>query len=106
VSKNEAVCHEVQTHFGSFLCASFMKVAMGAFSRFMRPIMKLFAVEFQSHFASSPHSRFTKKFLDAFSRFLRPKTKLFAVEFRCILEVLCLQSLQNKLWAHFLDLCV
>ena len=47
-----------------------------------------------------------KKFLGTFSRFLRPKTKVFAVKFRCILEALCLQVLQKKLWAQFLDLCV
>jgi len=47
-----------------------------------------------------------KKVLGALSRFLRPKTKLFAVKFRRILEVLCLQGLQIKLWAHFHDLSV
>jgi len=36
----------------------------------------------------------------------RPKMKLFAVQFRRILEVLCLQGLQKKFWAHFHDLCV
>ena len=46
------------------------------------------------------------KVLGAFSRFLRPKTKQFAVEFRRILEVLCLQGSQTKLWAHFRNLCV
>jgi len=34
---------------------------------------------------------------------VRPKTKLFAVKFRRILEVLCLQVLQKKFWAQFLD---
>ena len=37
---------------------------------------------------------------------MRPKTKLFAVKFRRILDVLCLQVLQKKFWAQFLDLCV
>jgi len=47
VSKKEAVCREVQTHFGSFRLASFIKKVLGAFSRFMRPKMKLLAVEFR-----------------------------------------------------------
>jgi len=46
------------------------------------------------------------KFLGAFSRFMRPKTKLFSVKYRRILEVLCLQGLRIKFWAHFHDLCV
>jgi len=32
VSKNEVVCCEVQTHFGSFRLSSFMKKVVGAFS--------------------------------------------------------------------------
>jgi len=71
VSKNEAVCCEVQTHFGGFRLSSLIKTVVGAFSRFMRP-----------------------------------KTKLFAMKFRRILEVLCLQDLQKKLWAQFHDLFV
>jgi len=50
VSKNGAVCREVELHFGSFLRASFMKKVTGAFSRFLRPIMKLFVVEFRGMF--------------------------------------------------------
>ena len=37
---------------------------------------------------------------------MRPKTKLFAVEFRRILEVLVLQGLWKKFWAHYHDLFV
>jgi len=48
-SKNEAVCREVQTHFGSSLPARFPEV-LGALSRFMRPKMKLFAVKFRGIF--------------------------------------------------------
>jgi len=48
-SKNEAVCREVQTHFGSSLPARFPEV-LGALSRFMRPKMKLFAVKFRRIF--------------------------------------------------------
>jgi len=42
----------------------------------------------------------------AIPRFVRLKTKLFAVKFRRILEDLCLQDLQKKLWAQFHGLCV
>ena len=45
--KNEAVCCEVQMHFGSFRLACFLKKVLGAFSRFLRPKMKLFAVKFR-----------------------------------------------------------
>ena len=46
-SKNEPVGHLVQTHFGSSLPASFAEEVLGAFSRFMCPKMKLFAVKFR-----------------------------------------------------------
>ena len=46
-SKNKAVCREVQTHFGSFLRASFIKTFLGAFSHFWHPQTKLFAVKFR-----------------------------------------------------------
>ena len=48
VSINEAVSCEVQTHFGSFRLSSFIKKLLGAFSQFIRPKMKLFAVNFRS----------------------------------------------------------
>jgi len=70
-SKNEAVCLEIQTHFGNSLRARFTEIVLGAFSRF-----------------------------------LHPKTKLFALRFRRILEILCVQDLQKKFWAHFHDLCI
>ena len=41
-SKNEAVCLGVQTHFGSSLPASFAEKVLGAYSRFLRPKIKLF----------------------------------------------------------------
>ena len=37
---------------------------------------------------------------------MRPKTKLLAVKFRRIFEVLCLQVLQKRFWAHYHDFCV
>jgi len=33
--KNEAVCHEIQTHFGSSLLASFKEKVLGAIPRFV-----------------------------------------------------------------------
>jgi len=47
MSKNEAVYCEVQTHFGSFRLSSFTKKVLGAFTRFMRPKTKQFAVKFR-----------------------------------------------------------
>jgi len=47
VSKNEAVCREVQTHSVRSLPASFKEKVVGAIPRFMRPKTKLFAVKFR-----------------------------------------------------------
>jgi len=47
VSKNEAVCCEVQTHFGSLRFSRFIKKVLGAFSWLMHPKTKLFAMEFK-----------------------------------------------------------
>jgi len=46
-SKNEAVCCEVQTHFGRFRFARFVKKVLGIFSRFVRTKMKLFPAKFR-----------------------------------------------------------
>jgi len=46
-SKREAVCCEVQTHFGSFRFARFMNKVLGAFLRFLRRKAKLFAAKFR-----------------------------------------------------------
>ena len=46
-SKNEAVCPEIQTHFGSSPLASFTEKVLGTISRFVRPKMKRFAVKFR-----------------------------------------------------------
>jgi len=45
-SKNEAVCREIQTHFGSSLPASFTEKVVGAIPRFVRPKTKLLVVNF------------------------------------------------------------
>jgi len=92
VSENEAVCNEVQTHFGSSLLASFAEKVLGAYSRFMRPKTKLFVVEFRRILEVFP-CKLHKKDMGAFSRFLRAKTELFAVKLRRILEVFALRGL-------------
>ena len=46
-SKNITVCREVQTHFGSSLPASLAEKVLGAYSRFLRPKTKRFAVKFR-----------------------------------------------------------
>jgi len=45
--KNEAVCREVQMHFGSSLPASFTEKVLGAIPQFVSPKMKRFAVKFR-----------------------------------------------------------
>jgi len=46
-SKNEAVCHGVQTHFGSSLPVSFLEKVLGAIPPFVHPKTKLFVVKFR-----------------------------------------------------------
>ena len=74
----------------------------------MRPKTKLFDVIItnQTHFRSFLPARHTEKVLGAISRFLRPKTKLFTVKYRRILDVVRLQNLQKKFWAHCHDFCI
>jgi len=45
--KNESVCREIQTHFGSSLLVSFAEKVLGAIPRFVCPKMKRFAVKFR-----------------------------------------------------------
>ena len=78
-------------------CMLYKKV-LGVFSRFMRPKMKLFAMEFR-HILEVLCLRVLQKVLGAIPRFMRPKIKLFALKFRRILEVLCLWVLQKVLGA-------
>ena len=61
--------------------------------------------QIQTHSGSSLPASSKEKVLGAIPRFMRPKMKLFAVKFWRILEVLCLQVLQKKLWVQFHDLC-
>jgi len=90
-SKSEAVCREIQTHFGSSLPASFTE-SSGRNSTICASKNETVCCEIQTHFGSSPPPRFAKKFLDKFSRFMCPKTKLFAVKFRPILQAFRLQD--------------
>ena len=104
-STNNAVCHEVQTDFGSFLRASFIQKLWAHFLNFC--VQKWSCLLLSS-------DAFWKVWLcqvfkESFRRNLTidaSKTKLFAVEFRRILEVLCLQGLQKRFWAQFYNLCV
>jgi len=59
-----------------------------------------------THFGSFLPASFTEKVVGAIPRFVRPKSKLFAVKLRRILEVLCLQDLQKRLWVQFHNLCL
>ena len=104
VSKNPAVCCDVQTHLWSFRLSSFTKKVLGAFSRSMRPKTKLFAVELRRIPEVLCLQVLQKKFWAYFPRFARPKTNLFAVKLRRILEVLC-QDLQKRLCVQFNDFC-
>jgi len=61
VSKNEAVACEVQTHFGGFHLARYIKKFLGALSRFLRPQTKLFFHEVQTDFGSFLRASFLKK---------------------------------------------
>jgi len=99
--KNEAVCHESQTHFKISLRASFTEKVVGAIPRFMRPKTKLFVVKIQTHFGSSLPARFTEKVVGAIPRFMRPKTKLCAVKFRHILELAPFTLHEKSCWCIF-----
>jgi len=44
---NEAVCHEVQAHFGSSFPASFTEKVLGAIQRFVCSKMKWLAMKFR-----------------------------------------------------------
>jgi len=89
VSKNEAVFCEVQTQLGSFRLARFAEKGPGAFSWFLRPKTKLFAVELRRIFdVFVLHALY--KCSGCIFTIYASKTNLFAVKFRRILEVLCL----------------
>ena len=105
VSKNEVVCSEVQTHFGSSLPTSFAEKVLGAYSRFLCPKMKLFAVKF-GHILKVLCLQGSQKNLWAHYHDL------------CVRKRSCLQWSSDAFWkfslyeeykkirAHFHDLCV
>ena len=92
-------------HFGSFRLVRYITKVLGTLSRFF--VRKQSCLPWSScgFWKFSPRKLYTKV-MGPFSRFLHSKMKLFAVEFRPILEVLCLQGLHKKFWAHFYDSCV
>jgi len=92
--------------FWKFSPFKLYKKVLSAFSRFMCPNTKLFAVEFRRILEVLCPQVLQKKILGAIPRFVRPRTKLLAVKFRRILEVLCPRVLQKKLWVQFHDLCI
>ena len=99
-SKNEAVCREVETHFGSSPLARFTEKVLGAISRFMCPKTKLFAAKLDALWKYSASKVYRISSGRMFT-VMHPKTKLFAVKLRRILEVLRLQGLQKKVLGAF-----
>ena len=83
-SKHQAVCCEVQMHFGSFHLARFTEKILVAFSQFMVSKMNRFAVNLRQNF-----------------EVLNPNCKTLNLELKslslCILHLLC---------DHFNQLCV
>jgi len=71
-SKNEAVCHEVQTQFGSTPFARFTEKVLGAISRFMRPKRSRLLWSWDAFWKFSL-CEVHEKVLSAISRFMRPK---------------------------------
>jgi len=67
-SKNEADCRVTQTHFGRSRLARFVKKGLGAFSRFLRPKTKLFAVKFRRILEVLCLASFIEKFWAQFHR--------------------------------------
>jgi len=106
VSKNEAVCCEVRTHFGSFRLSSFIKKSSGRIFPIDASKNEVVCRGVQTDFKSSLPASFTEKVVGAIRQFVRPKMKLFAVKFRRISEVNRLQGLQKNFWTNFHDLCV
>jgi len=82
------------------------KNVLGAFSQFLRPKTKVFAVKFRCILEVLCLQSLQKKVPGAMSRYVCPKTKQFSEKFRRILEVFALQGLQKKFWANFPNFCV
>ena len=91
--------------FWKFSACKFYRKGSGRNSTICESKNEAVCCEVQTHFGSSLPASFTEKVLGAIPRFVCPKTKLFAVKLRHILEVICLQDLQRRLWVQFHDLC-
>jgi len=74
-SKNEAVSCEVETHFGSFIRASFIKHFWAHFHVFLRPQTKLFAVKFRRILEVLRLQGLRRKFCMNFNDFRAPKRR-------------------------------
>ena len=101
-SKNEAVCCEVQTDFGSFLRASFIKKLCAHFLDFC--VQKWSCLLLCSDgFGNCRFARFTKKVMGAFSRLMRPKTKLFLRSSDAFRKFSLCEVYKKKFMAHYLE---
>jgi len=105
MSKNKAVCHDVQTYFESSLLASSAEKLLVHYHDLCVQRCSCLLLSSDAFQKFSPCEVY-KKVLSALSRLLLPKTKLFALKIRRILDVLSLQVLQKRFWAHYNDFCV
>jgi len=92
--------------FWKFSPCQLDKKVLGAFSQFVRPKTKLFALKFRRILEVLCLQGLQKKVLGAISRYMCPKTQRFAVKFRRILDVFALHALYKMFWANFHDLCI
>ena len=105
-SKNEAVCHEVQTHFACFLRASFLKTFLGAFSRFLRPQTKLLAVKFRRILEVLRLQGLRRKFCTNFHDLCAPKRSCLLRSSDPIWKFSACKVYRKTFWVHFHNLCV
>ena len=103
-SKNEAVCCEFQTQFGSFRLASFVKKVLGAFSQFMCPKTKLFAVKFRRILEFLALQGLWKE-LRCIITICASKNEAVCRDVQTHSVCFPLARLIKKLWAHFHDSC-
>jgi len=91
--------------FWNFRLSSFMKIVLGAFSRFMCPKTKLLAVNSDAFWKFSP-CKLCKKSCGCIFPIYVSIIKLFAVKFRRILEGFASQASWKKFSAQFPELCI
>ena len=103
--KTELFAIKVETHFGSFCFARFMKKVLGAFSRFMCPKMKLFPAKFRHILEVYTLRGLYKKFWAHYHHFCVQKQSCLSWSLDGLRKfspcMLC-----KKFWAQFHDLCV